>query len=96
MSEQDKQQLWQERLDAWRASGESMRSFAEHQGWPPRQLAWWKKRLAIGTTAVMPLLPVKVKSPASNGAIRLAGSTWSLDLPTSVSPVWLAELLRSL
>lgn len=96
MSAQDKQQLWQERLEAWRASGESMRSFAERQGWAPRQLVWWKKRLADGAAASAPLLPIRVKATGASGPIRLAGPTWSLDLPTSVSAAWLAELLRSL
>jgi hypothetical protein len=96
MSGQDKQQLWQERLDAWRASGESMRSFAARQGWAPRQLAWWKKRLAEAAAEPIPLLPVKVKAIVASGPIRLAGPNWSLDLPSTTPAAWLAELLRSL
>lgn len=85
MSEQDKQQQWQERLDAWRASGKSMRRFATHQGRPPRQLAWWKKRLAEGPAAPVPLLPVSEKATVTTGPIRLARPAWSLDLPGSTA-----------
>ena len=33
-------------VEAWRASGQSMRAFARQRGFDVQRLGWWKKRLA--------------------------------------------------
>jgi hypothetical protein len=96
MKEKAKEALWTERLSAWMASGESMRGFALTHGWPPRQLAYWKKRIADEAAKQPSLIPVAVKRAESADAIKLAARGWSLELPPSTPATWLAELLRAL
>lgn len=96
MIAQDKRALWKERIDAWVASGESMRTFAQRNGWPPRQLAWWKTRLTEKPATASGLIPVMVKPSTTISTVRLTGANWTLDLPGAVPAAWLAELLRSL
>jgi hypothetical protein len=96
MTGPDKQALWEERLGAWKASGESMRAFAQRHGWAPRQLAWWKNRLMDKPALTPGLIPVAVKTAGATNPIRLAGPNWTLELPGAIPAGWLAELLRSL
>jgi hypothetical protein len=96
MTEQEKRALWAERVAAWQASGESMRTFAQRHDWKPRQLVWWRKRLSQSTTSPAPapaMIPVSVKMSAP---LRLTGPSWSLDLPATTPASWLADLLRAL
>ena len=96
MTSKEKQEMWSERVAAWKASGESMRAFALRHGWSTRRLAWWKQRLTSLPAGVPALLPVTVAQPRISNAFRLAGANWSLDLPAATPASWLAELLRSL
>lgn len=36
---------WEERLAAWKTSGESAKEFAARHGWNARTLVWWKSHL---------------------------------------------------
>lgn len=96
MTGQDKRALWEERLAAWQSSGESMRAFAQRNGWPPRQMVWWKSRLKDKTEAAPTLIPVTRQSAVAASPIRVTGGNWTLELPGTMPAVWLAELLRSL
>lgn len=93
----DKEVLWRERISAWKASGQSLRSFALQSGWRPRQMGYWKNRLEKVTNATS-LIPVELKSVAMTPApITLCSpSGFTMQLPGDVSAAWLAELLRSL
>ncbi|HZV67370.1 MAG TPA: hypothetical protein VFG03_20990 [Telluria sp.] len=98
MTSKENEEMWVQRVAAWKVSGVSMRAFALLHGWNTRQLGWWKKRLAPPSapapTAAM--LPVTVARAPVSSAFRLAGANWSLDLPAATPASWLAELLRSL
>ncbi len=96
MTEQEKHSMWTERVAAWAASGESMRAYALRNGWPARQLAWWKKRLAEAPVGAPAVMPIRIRQSNTAGAIRLAGPNWSLELPATTPASWLAELLRAL
>jgi hypothetical protein len=37
--------LWRERVRAWRASGETVKQFAEHEQFAPATLRYWSSRL---------------------------------------------------
>ena len=93
----DKQALWRERISAWKASGQSLRSFALQSGWRPRQMGYWKKRLEKATSATT-LIPVEIKDVAATPApITLCSPNgFTVQLPGDASAAWLAELLRSL
>lgn len=93
----DKEVLWRERISAWKASGQSLRSFALQSGWQPRQMGYWKKRLEK-VTSTASLIPVEIKSVAAPLApITLCSpSGFTVQFPGDVSVALLAELLRSL
>jgi len=96
MTKKNKEALWMERMAMWKASGQSMREFALHHGWPPRQLAYWKKRLLHIAVSAPALIPALVKQVQSNGTIKLTARECLLELSPATPASWLAELLRSL
>ena len=97
MRNMEREQLWQERVAHWQASGLSQRAYAIAQGFPVRQVGYWVRRLA-GSQALPALMPVRIASvPATVSAISLRSEQgWTLSLPGDVPASWLAELMRSL
>lgn len=92
----EKESLWRERLAAWEASGQSLRSFALQSGWRPRQLVYWKNRLEQ-KTGVAPMIPVEVTQAAVPLPITLCSPNgWTVQLSGAMPAAWLAELLRGL
>ncbi|WP_443093263.1 IS66 family insertion sequence element accessory protein TnpA [Duganella lactea] len=41
----EREAVWQERVEHWRASGLSQRAFALQEGYPIRQVGYWVRRL---------------------------------------------------
>ena len=93
----EREQVWQERVAQWRASGLSQRAYAIEQGFPVRQVGYWVRRLTAAQAAPA-LLPVRVVSRAAAApAISLRSERgWTLTLPADVPAGWLAELMRAL
>lgn len=97
MGNSEQEQIWQERIERWKASGLSQRAFAQQEGYAIRQVGYWKRRL-LASSGMAAMLPVIVKGgePAAP-SMKLHGSHgWSVELPAGTSAAWLAELLRSL
>lgn len=94
----DKEALWRERISAWKASGQSLRSFALQNGWRPRQMGYWKKRLETVAGSNTSLIPVEIKhAVAAPAPIMLCSpSGYTLQLASDTPAAWLAELVRSL
>lgn len=93
----EREALWRERVEQWRASGLSQRGFALAHGYPVRQVGYWVRRLAA-SMPVPALLPVEVKPAlAAPSMISLSDERgWTVRLPGDVSVAWLVELLRAL
>jgi len=93
----EREAVWQERVEHWRASGLSQRAFALQEGYPIRQMGYWVRRLTR-SPATPRLLPVQVTpAPPSPVAISLINERgWTLSLPHDVPASWLAELMRAL
>jgi len=93
----EREAVWQERVEHWRASGLSRRAFALQEGYPIRQVGYWVRRLTRSPAAPA-LLPVQVTpAPPVPVAISLiTESGWTLSLPSGVPASWLAELMRAL
>lgn len=97
MSNEDRQQVWEERVAQWRASGMSQRAYAIEHGFPIRQVGYWVRRLSK-VSAVPGLLPVRV-APAAAVVVAISLRNergWTLNLPGDVPASWLAELMRAL
>ncbi|RSZ55046.1 hypothetical protein HF313_15580 [Massilia atriviolacea] len=97
MSNMEREQVWQERVAQWRASGLSQRAYALANGFPVRQVGYWIRRLTVGQVAPA-LLPVRVTpAVAVASAISLRSDRgWTLTLPGDVPASWLAELMQAL
>lgn len=97
MSNMEREQVWQERVAQWRASGLSQRAYAIANGFPVRQVGYWVRRLTVGQVAPA-LLPVRVTpAVAVASAISLRSDRgWTLTLPGDVPASWLAELMQAL
>jgi hypothetical protein len=93
----EREQVWQERVAQWRASGQSQRAYAIEQGFPVRQVGYWVRRLTTAP-AVPALLPVRVAPMAAAApAISLRSERgWTLTLPGDVRAGWLAEFMQAL
>jgi hypothetical protein len=93
----EREQVWQERVVQWQASGLSQRAYAIEQGFPVRQVGYWVRRLT-GAQAAPALLPVRVAPMATQvAAISLRSERgWTLMLPGDVPASWLAEVMRAL
>jgi hypothetical protein len=97
MSNMEREQVWQERVAQWRASGLSQRAYAIANGFPVRQVGYWVRRLTAGQAAPA-LLPIEVTAAvAAAPAISLRSDRgWTLTLPGDVPASWLAELMQAL
>lgn len=93
----EREALWQERIEKWRASGLSQRAFATQEGYPARQVGYWVRRLSA-TPAAPAMVPITIRSAAPAApALKLCGPNgWSIDLPPATPVSWLADLLRNL
>ena len=86
----ERETIWLERVERWRASGLSQRAFALQEGYPVRQMGYWVRRLR-GSPAAPGLLPVRVApAPPVPVAISLISERgWTLSLPNDVPASWL-------
>ena len=95
MANLEREQVWQEHVAQWQASGLSQRAYATEHGVSQRQISYWARRL--GGAQPPGLLPVRVMSAAGAGAISLRSEHgWTLNLPRDVPANWLADLMRAL
>ena len=97
MANLEREQLWQERVAQWQASGLSQRAYAVEYGFSPRQVSYWVRRLT-GTQELPGLMPVRVApaAPVTKAITLSSQHGWTLSLPGDVQPGWLAELMRAL
>jgi hypothetical protein len=93
----EREAIWKERVERWRASGFSQRAFAMQEGYPVRQMGYWVRRLSA-TPAAPAMVPVTVRGVAPAApALKLCGPHgWSIELPPATPTSWLADLLRGL
>lgn len=97
MANQEREQLWSERIALWRESGMSQRAFAQKHGFPIRQVGYWVRRLSRSEPAAAALVPVVIKAEANAPALILRGPhNWSIEIPAGASATWVADLLRGL
>ena len=96
MNNVEREQVWQERVTQWQASGLSQRAYAIEHGFPARQVGYWVRRLTGVQTPA--LLPVRVVGgPAAVPTITLRSERgWTLTLPGPIPASRLAEVMRAL
>ena len=96
---------WRQHVEAWLESGLSQADYCRQQCLNHKTFSVWTRRvqidLSVDKDAPLDLLPVQlepsalVASPQASVMLRLAHGA-QLELSTTVSPHWLAELLRCL
>jgi hypothetical protein len=90
---------WGKHIDAWRGSGLSQAAYCRQHG---LSAAYFSQRLRTHRAAAVAggqaLIPVRVEptAPAAETLVLHRSQGQRLEIPTSVSPRWVAELLQCL
>jgi hypothetical protein len=90
---------WQNHIEGWQNSGLSQAAYCRQQGLSAKtfygRLHYYR---TTGAAHSQPLIPVRVQpAPLTPGVIVLCHvQGHRLELPATVSPGWLAEVLRCL
>lgn len=90
---------WGKHIGAWEASGLSQAAYCRQHGlsagYFSQQLRGHRERPIPGGQA---LIPVRIEpaAPAAGSLVLHHGQGQRLEIPASVSPRWLAELLKCL
>jgi len=90
-------------IKAWQASGSTQTAYCQKHGLNKKTFSgWFAHHAALSKPTEPALMAIEVKpavtlQPAAAEPLRLRLSGGqSLELPSSISPCWLAELLRCL
>ena len=92
-----------EHIKAWQASGLTQGVYCQQHGLNAKTFSRWFKTYRLSNQPTTPLLiPVEIK-PAAAATLPATAPIWlrlskghSLELPSNISPRWLAELLQCL
>jgi hypothetical protein len=87
---------WRQRLDAWDASGLTLRAFALREGLQPHTAWRWKKRLRGTTPAVTSFASVVVERTPSTGSAPfelVTRSGMTLRIPADFDEAALSQLV---
>jgi hypothetical protein len=91
-----------EHIQIWQASGLTQAVYCQQQGLNAKTFSRWFKTYQLSNQSTKPLLiPVEIKPAADTLPtiepiwLRLSKG-YSLELPSNISPRWLAELLQCL
>ena len=98
MANNEREQLWPQRVAQLQASGMSQRAYAREHGFSEHQVGYWVRRMTQSQAAPA-LLPVRVapsKGPAVVAMSLRNERGWTLTLPSDVPANWLAEVMRAL
>jgi len=89
---------WQNHIEAWQVGGLSQAAYCRQHGLNPNTFSGRLRAYrALPEAAVPKLIPVQLEPMASPGALLLRlGRGHQLEMPATVSPRWLAELLQCL
>ena len=82
---------WLSLVSAWRRSGSSVSRFAREHGVAVNSLAYWVNREKKRTRLVKVEV---VEAPVASASVELLVRGAVMRVSTSVSPAWVAELLR--
>jgi hypothetical protein len=91
---------WWRHVKTWRESGMSQADYCRQQGLNPKTFSKWaRSEHPVDPNAPIEVIPVQVTPslPATEAAVVLKlAQGIQLELSTTVSPRWLAELLQCL
>ena len=88
--------LWRERVDAWRASGETAAQFAKTHSLSPATLRWWSSRLGPSDAPrFVRLVPRAAASPATPELLVEVGGA-RIRVAAGFDPTLLADVVRVL
>ena len=97
MSNEQKRELWNERIQAFRASGLSQKAWCEEQGLQVSQLGYWLRKLRSETNLSEKGRWVSLNNIApSNSGVSLRIGNAVLEIDRGFDPEVLADVLRSL
>ncbi|MBX3639976.1 MAG: transposase [Nitrosomonas sp.] len=86
-------------IEVWQSSGMSQVAYCRTHGLNTKTFGNWVRKYRAGQIIQPPaLIPVTIKPmPVSENTLRLRSqSKHVLELPSTVSPLWLGELMKCL
>ena len=86
-------------LKAWHASGLSQAEYCRHHDINPNTFCGWLRGsqvAAVQPPITLATVTVTAAAPLPDSPLHLQGSGWTLQLPSSTPPTWLAQLLSAL
>ena len=86
-------------IEAWQKSGMTQRAYCRAHGLNTKTFGNWVRKYRVDQVMCSPaLIPVTIKPmPMPESTLRLRGQgKHVLELPSTVSPLWLGELLKCL
>jgi transposase-like protein len=97
MAKQEKQRLWEERIEAFLASGQSQRAWCQEQGLRANQLGYWlrKYKARMSQSAGKRWISMESTSPCHSGVSLRVGNI-VLDIEPGFSRQVLVDVLHSL
>jgi hypothetical protein len=93
---------WLGQVAAWQKSGLSQVAYCQQHGLKASTFKDWVGRARetgpapAALAREMSWVPVTVQADELEPGLVLRAGTWQLSLPATVSPPWLAQLLRAL
>lgn len=73
-------EVWSQRVEAWRASGERAEAFSRHEGYAASTLRWWSSKLKRELAA-----PADARARAVTPEVRLARVIRTAPPPVAVA-----------
>jgi hypothetical protein len=88
---------WKKHIETWQSSGLSQAAYCRQQGLNAQSFSSQLHTFRSQRTVEPPtLIPVQIKHPPPGPMVLHLDQGHRLELPSSISAQWLAELLRCL
>lgn len=95
MTQTQKQQFWQQHLQAWQTSSLSQTAYCRQHELPLANFGYWRKRLSEATATTPTIIPMVRESVTTDVRLCSPGG-WQVLLPTSIHTEILRNLLAAL
>jgi hypothetical protein len=66
-----KHELWKQRIEAWKQSGQSQESFCQQQGLKPSTFGYWYSKFKEDSSKAMPFIALKPSAGFTEKSIEL-------------------------
>lgn len=90
------EEAWRERVQEWRASGQTAAQFVEGRGFAAATLKWWSSRLGQSDNPAFVQLVAKPAAPAPPPELVVEVGDARVRVSAGFDPALLADVVRAL